>query len=68
MFGRERDADTGADVDMMAVEIVRGRHGFQKPAGHRDYSFPLIAVRSRQDGEFVTAKPRYRIGFSNACR
>ena len=45
VLGRERDADAGADIELMAVEIVGRRHRLEQPGGERNRRFALIVVR-----------------------
>jgi hypothetical protein len=68
MLRRHRDADAGADIELMTVEIVGRSHRLEQPAGDGNRRLALIVVRRRQNGEFVAAKPRHGVGFANALR
>ena len=66
MIGRERNTDTGADVELMTVELIGCGNRFQKAAGGHNRRFPLPDAGGRQNGEFVAAKPRHRVGAAHA--
>ena len=55
MLGRQRDADAGANIEMMPVELARRGDCCQELVGRRDRSFPLVAVDRRQNRKFVAA-------------
>ena len=68
VLGRERYPDAGADIQMIAVEIVGRRDGAEQPVGGADRGFALIALDRRDNRELVAAEPRDRVGVANAGR
>ena len=63
---RQHDADAGADIDDVAVEIERRRYRRQQPIGGGERGALLLFVRRRQNGELVAAEPRHGVGFACA--
>ena len=68
MLRRQRNADAGADIELLTVDLVGCRHGLEESARERHDRLPLILRRRGQDGEFVTAQSCHRIGLADTMR
>ena len=60
---RQRNADAGADIDLVAVDIERLGDNLDDAVGQRAGGFALTGLAALDDGEFVAAEPRQHVGF-----
>lgn len=65
MLGRERNADAGADIDLLTAEIERPLDQGDDPERERDGSLALVLLVFLDDGEFVAAEASQHIGIAN---
>src|ERR1700733_949538 len=64
-FGRDRNADAGADVELIPVNLVGTADQLDQPVREHSRAFGLVGFQL-YDGEFVAAEARDAVAVANA--
>ena len=60
---RQRNADAGADIDLVAIDVERLGEDLDDAIGKRAGGFALTGLAALNDGKFVAAEPCQHVGF-----
>ena len=63
----KRDADAGADLEAMALDIVGVADGLDD-AARQGFGLVWVAGAGLNNGEFVTAQARHRVSLTHAAQ